>query len=223
MLCRDAILEAVAKYFPELLHFAAYTIDQPSNLQFGEFVLKSEESTQHGIKRAAWIAAFWTRSWLTASHGHGWYHIDCIINLFNFLGIQITSIPHCYSYSPDPYLSLILVFAITFYFYTANVNDCAQGLHKSWETASQLGLLCGQTQLSPGCYVEMHGLSLPETSSSTVILLSAPLSADSTWTTCWKGREKNCYGCQWDWIQCHHTTARICYETCLLLLVLCTC
>jgi len=37
---RDSILEAVAKYFPELLAFAQSTIGQASVLQFGDFVLR---------------------------------------------------------------------------------------------------------------------------------------------------------------------------------------
>ena len=45
---RDAILEAIEKHFPELLPFAASTISSPSDLQFGEFVLLSEEGAQQG-------------------------------------------------------------------------------------------------------------------------------------------------------------------------------
>jgi hypothetical protein len=45
---RDSILEAVAKHFPELLHFAASTIERPSDLQFGDYILHSEEGAQQG-------------------------------------------------------------------------------------------------------------------------------------------------------------------------------
>jgi len=45
---RDSILEAVAKYFPELLAFAKSTIDQASVPQFGDFVLQYAEGAQQG-------------------------------------------------------------------------------------------------------------------------------------------------------------------------------
>src|SRR5664279_5123278 len=45
---RDAILEAIAKHFPELLQYAASTISSPADLQFGQFVLLSEEGAQQG-------------------------------------------------------------------------------------------------------------------------------------------------------------------------------
>ena len=45
---RDAILEAVVKHFPELLPYATSTISSPSHLQFGEFILLSEEGAQQG-------------------------------------------------------------------------------------------------------------------------------------------------------------------------------
>ena len=45
---RDSILEAVAKHFPELLPFAQSTIGEISSLQFGDFVLQSEEGAQQG-------------------------------------------------------------------------------------------------------------------------------------------------------------------------------
>jgi len=38
----------VAKHFPRLLHFAVSTIDIPSDLQFGEFIIKSAEGGQQG-------------------------------------------------------------------------------------------------------------------------------------------------------------------------------
>jgi hypothetical protein len=41
-------MEAVAKYFPELLPFAESTIGETSSLQFGNFVLQSEEGAQQG-------------------------------------------------------------------------------------------------------------------------------------------------------------------------------
>jgi len=45
---RDSILEAVAKYCPELLAFAQLAIGQASVLQFGDFVLQSAEGAQQG-------------------------------------------------------------------------------------------------------------------------------------------------------------------------------
>jgi len=45
---RDAILEAIEKHFPELLLYAASTISSPTDLQFGQFVLLSEEGAQQG-------------------------------------------------------------------------------------------------------------------------------------------------------------------------------
>jgi len=45
---RDAVLEAIAKHFPELLSYAASTISSPADLQFGDFVLLSEEGAQQG-------------------------------------------------------------------------------------------------------------------------------------------------------------------------------
>ena len=44
---RDSILEAVAKHFPELLPFATSSMGQ-SDLQFGDFTLSSEEGAQQG-------------------------------------------------------------------------------------------------------------------------------------------------------------------------------
>jgi len=45
---RDSILEAVAKHFPELLTYVASTMGGPSDLQFGNFVLQSQEGAQQG-------------------------------------------------------------------------------------------------------------------------------------------------------------------------------
>jgi len=45
---RDAILEAIAKHFPELLPYATSTMNSPSDLHFGEFVMLSEEGAQQG-------------------------------------------------------------------------------------------------------------------------------------------------------------------------------
>lgn len=45
---RDAILDAVAKHLPELLPFAASTLSTPSDLQFANFTLQSEEGAQQG-------------------------------------------------------------------------------------------------------------------------------------------------------------------------------
>jgi len=45
---RDSILEAVAKHFPELLAYVASMMGSPSDLQFGSFVLQSQEGAQQG-------------------------------------------------------------------------------------------------------------------------------------------------------------------------------
>ena len=46
MLRRDAILEAIAKHFPELQPFAISTMVDPSFLQFADYLLLSEEGAQ---------------------------------------------------------------------------------------------------------------------------------------------------------------------------------
>ena len=45
---RDSILEAVAKHFPELLPFTISSIGSPSNLQFGDYMLSSDEGARQG-------------------------------------------------------------------------------------------------------------------------------------------------------------------------------
>ena len=45
---RDSILEAVARYFPELLPFTLSTTGHTSNLQFGDYLLHSAEGAQQG-------------------------------------------------------------------------------------------------------------------------------------------------------------------------------
>jgi hypothetical protein len=45
---RDFVLEAVHKYFPQLLPFAFSTMNFMSDLQFGDFVLRSDEGVQQG-------------------------------------------------------------------------------------------------------------------------------------------------------------------------------
>ena len=45
---KDTILGVIAKHFPELLPYVTSTINNPSDLQFGEFVLFSEEGAQQG-------------------------------------------------------------------------------------------------------------------------------------------------------------------------------
>ena len=40
---RDSILEAVARYFPELLPFTLSTTGHTSNLEFGDYLLQSAE------------------------------------------------------------------------------------------------------------------------------------------------------------------------------------
>jgi len=42
----ETILEAVAKHFTQLLYFAVSTIDSPSDLQFGELIIHSEEGAR---------------------------------------------------------------------------------------------------------------------------------------------------------------------------------
>ena len=45
---RDGILEAAAKHLPQLLPFACSSMAYPSELQFGKFMLVSEEGAQQG-------------------------------------------------------------------------------------------------------------------------------------------------------------------------------
>ena len=45
---RDAIFEAVAKHFPELFMYVTSSMGSPSNLQFGNYVLHSNEGAQQG-------------------------------------------------------------------------------------------------------------------------------------------------------------------------------
>ena len=45
---RDFVLEAVAKYYPQLMPCATLTMACSSDLQFGDFVLQSEEGAQQG-------------------------------------------------------------------------------------------------------------------------------------------------------------------------------
>jgi len=45
---RDAILEAINKHYPELLPFVTSTIGASTDLQFGGFLLKSDEEAQQG-------------------------------------------------------------------------------------------------------------------------------------------------------------------------------
>ena len=45
---RDFVLEAVHKYFPQLLPFAFSTMNFMSDLQFGDFVLRSDEGVHQG-------------------------------------------------------------------------------------------------------------------------------------------------------------------------------
>jgi len=44
---RDCILEAIAKQLPELLPFVSSTMDNSTDLQFGEYILQSQEGDQH--------------------------------------------------------------------------------------------------------------------------------------------------------------------------------
>jgi len=45
---RDCILEEIVKQLTELLPFVSSTVDNSSDLQFGEFILQSQEGTQQG-------------------------------------------------------------------------------------------------------------------------------------------------------------------------------
>jgi hypothetical protein len=48
MLRRDSILQAVARYFPELLPLKLSTTGHTSNLHFGNYLLQSAEGAQLG-------------------------------------------------------------------------------------------------------------------------------------------------------------------------------
>jgi len=45
---RDCILEEIAKQLPEVLPFVSSTMDNSTDLQFGEYILQSQEGAQQG-------------------------------------------------------------------------------------------------------------------------------------------------------------------------------
>ena len=148
MLRRDSILEAVAKHFPELLHFTSSTIASSSALQFGEFTLMSEEGAQQG---------------------------DPLGPLYFCLVFKELLDSMC--------SELVLG-----YLDDVAMGDTAEIVLRDFihlETvAAQLGLeinrskceVVGHTDESRSLF-EAHGVILPESENSTIILLGAPLSS----------------------------------------------
>ena len=148
MLRRDSILEAVAKHFPELLHFTSSTIVSSSALQFGEFTLMSEEGAQQG---------------------------DPLGPLYFCLVFKELLDSMC--------SELVLG-----YLDDVAMGDTAEIVLRDFihleKVAAQLGLeinrskceVVGHTDESRSLF-EAHGVILPESENSTVILLGAPLSS----------------------------------------------
>ena len=145
---RDAILEAVAKHFPELLPFAQSTMGSPTDLQFADFVLLSEEGAQQGDPLGPL------------------YFCLVIMGLVESLESELTL-----SYLDDITIGD-----------TAEI--CLRDFLQLEAAARRLGLemnrkkceVIGHTDATRALFAE-HGVSLPETSRETVILLGSPLSA----------------------------------------------
>jgi len=82
----NLILEAVAKYFPELLVFAQSTFGQASVLQFGDFVLQSAEGAcatrwpsraailLPGIQITVGVSTIRTRPWIVRRRDSWWQY-----------------------------------------------------------------------------------------------------------------------------------------------------
>jgi len=148
MLRRDSILEAVAKHFPELLPFASSTISSPSDLQFAEFILQSEEGAQQGDPLGPLYFCLVFKELLESLQSElvVGYLDDAAMGgeaetvLKDFLHIE----------SAAKLIGLEM-----------NRNKCE---------------VVGHTDDTRTLFTA-HGIILPETSRSTVILLGAPLSA----------------------------------------------
>ena len=145
---RDAILEAVAKYFPELLHFALSTIGGPSELQFAEFILPSEEGAQQGDPLGPLYFCLVAKEMLESMHS------ELVLGYLDDVAMG------------DDAPTVLQDFI--------NLETAAEqlGLRMNREKCEVVGHT-DDTRL----LFATHGISLPETSSSAVILLGAPLSA----------------------------------------------
>ena len=145
---RDTILEAVAKHFPELLQFALSTIGGPSELQFAEFILLSEEGAQQGDPLGPLYFCLVAKEMLESMHS------ELVLGYLDDVAMG------------------------------DDASTVLQDFIDLETAAKQLGLtmnrekceVVGHTDDTRSLFAA-HGISLPETNASTVILLGAPLSA----------------------------------------------
>ena len=145
---RDAILEAVAKHFPQLLPYATSTIGSASDLQFADFRLQSEEGAQQGDPLGPL------------------YFCLVIMELLESMQSELVL-----GYLDDITLG-------------DDAATCLKDFLYLEAAAKKLGLemnrskceVIGHTNITRKLFVD-HNVDLPETSSSTVILLGSPLSA----------------------------------------------
>ena len=145
---RDFVLEAVAKYFPQLLPFATSTMAFSSDLHFGDFVLQSEEGAQQGDPL-----------------GPLYFCLVCK-ELLDSLKSELVL-----GYLDDITLG-------------DDAAVCLDDFLHLEEASKRLGLtmnrskceVIGQNDVARALF-SASGISLPETSKSTAILLGAPLSA----------------------------------------------
>jgi len=145
---RDAILEAVAKHFPELLHFALSTIGGPSELQFAEFILLSEEGAQQGDPLGPLYFCLVAKEMLESLHS------ELVLGYLDDVAMG------------DDASTVLQDFI------DLEIAAKQLGLRMNHEKCEVVGHT-DDTRL----LFAAHGISLPETSASTVILLGAPLSA----------------------------------------------
>jgi len=145
---RDAIFEAVAKHFPELLPFAISTMDNPTFLQFADYLLQSEEGAQQGDPLGPL------------------YFCLVIKELLESLQSELVM-----GYLDDITLG---DYAETCLSDFMRLEEAAQLLGlKMNRTKCEVVGHTGETR----ALFTAHGITLPETSPDAVILLGAPLSA----------------------------------------------
>ena len=145
---RDSILEAVAKHFPELLHFAASTIDSPSDLQFGKFTVQSEEGAQQGDPLGPLYFCLVFKEILESLCS------ELVLGYLDDVAMGDTA-------------SIVLSD-----FISLEKTASRFGLEMNRSKCEVVGHTTESRKL-----FEAHGVLLPEISSSAVILLGAPLSA----------------------------------------------
>jgi len=145
---RDCVLEAIAKHFPQLLPFAKSTMEFPSDLKFGDFVIQSEEGAQQGDPLGPLYFCLVCKELLDSLKSElvlGYLDDitlgdDAAVCLEDFLRLEAAS----------EKLGL-----------TLNRSKCE---------------VIGHSDVSRALF-SASGVSLPETSKSAAILLGAPLSA----------------------------------------------